>query len=92
MKWLGLLSATLLTGCVSAAPHSWLVKDNGYQQCYYIYSSPIYVDGRIHWYTLSGKSVKSSNDFDLAVVRNEDYQEAAEALDVDLGTCSNGLR
>jgi hypothetical protein len=91
MKYL-LLACLTLVGCAGWTPHSWLVNDYKTHHCYTIYSSPLYIDGRIHWTNLQGESVSSSDSFDIRVVQDENYQAAADSMNIPLEQCSNGLR
>lgn len=91
MNKLFFLLLLTLTGCAGWQRHSFLIHDHQTNQCYYLFNSTLAIEERASWYNLLGDRVRTSPDFDLMTVDNEDYYAAAQKMGIDPKQCSNGL-
>lgn len=89
MKFIVML-LPLLTGC-TVGSHSFVIKDAGYNDCYYIEDSTVWIDSKLHWENLNDQNVHSSDQFDIRVVQNGNYVAAASSMKVKIEDCRNGL-
>lgn len=84
----------LLAGC-GGTDHSFVIKDNGLHQCWYLTKSPISISDKVYWWNFDSKRVHTSRSFDLRVIDEDDgdrkYVEAANSMHLNIEDCGNGL-
>lgn len=85
-----IISFLLLVGC-AATPNilnqSWIVKDKSNNSCYLLKHKPLFIDRHVTWHDSETEMTFEIENFDIAVVRDQNFQAAAKELNVNLDSC-----
>jgi len=71
--------SSFLFACNAGVNHSWVVVDHpdpsdySVEDCTLLYNRRLYIGNSVRWYDINGAPKQTSKNFDLGVVREEDY-------------------